>query len=547
MRATKIIATLGPAVESKEMLVRIIKAGCDIARFNVAHGDVESHLKLYNQFTEVARELGVNVSTMLDIKGPELRVLETRMNYLKDGAVLNIGPGKDIEFNHDIYASLSVGDKILIHDGDIILNVVKSGDNVSAEVVRGGRISIHMGVNVPGVSLSIPYIQERDIEFMRNLRNVDFIAASFTRSAKDICALRKEMRRIGMHAEIIAKIENKEGVENIDEILELADGIMVARGDLGTEIPVEELPGVQKYLLMKAREHGKPGIVATQILESMMHVPYPTRAEVSDIANAILDGGDALMLSGETAVGKYPVEAISLLARVAEHADKLLCKEQTFLDLKGTISESVSNAAILLASEVHADGILILTRTGKTARLISRHRPGMNILAATYDERVLRQLNIYWGVSGFIIERNEHTDIAVKNAINTAEKLGLVKKGNTLVVVGGESTETRGITNFIWVQIVGEVVARGTGYGEKIICGKICRFPGKCDIVVFEGISNEIETGGARAIIIESRIYDPELLKRVAASGVVVLAGTGPVGIKEKTVTVDPQRGILYS
>jgi pyruvate kinase len=431
---------------------------------------------------------------------------------------------------------------LLIHDGEIVIRIKdKSGKLAIGKVIQGGIIAPHMGVNVPSVSIPIPYLQDRDIEFLKELKDVSFVAASFTRSSSDIIELREFMEDLKMDAHIIAKIENGEGIKNIDEILEISDGIMVARGDLGTEIPVEKLPETQKFLLRKSQEYGKPGIIATQILESMIRNPQPTRAEVSDIANAIIDGADALMLSGETAIGKYPVETVKILAKVAEEADRIV-GDKNLLELKGSFSESVSNAAVLLASEINANAILALTRSGKTARLISRHRPKMPILAATYSESTLHSSTLYWGVEAFKVRKFKYTENAVKTAIKRAESLNLVKRGDAIVVVGGEPSGTLGSTNFLWVQIVGEVIARGKGYGNKIINGKMCRWPEMCDIVVMRKLE-KIEK--ARGIVIESKIYEPSKLEHLAKKGISILASTGEIKIEKGTATLDPKRGIL--
>ena len=542
MRKTKIIATLGPAVSSEEKIAMLIEAGVDVFRLNAAHGHVEEHVELMNlarKVSEEKREVGI----MLDIKGPEMRVSEARIRFAKDGDEVSIGLGGDIEINRpEAYGVIREGTRILIHDGEIEIKILKKrGELAYGKVVRGGIIAPHMGVNIPGVHVPLDYIQRRDLEFMENMKDVDFIAASFVRSAGDIISLRREMKRMGMDAKIIAKIENGEGVENIDAILEVSDGIMVARGDLGTEIPVENLPAIQKELVRKAMEHGKPSIIATQILETMIRNPQPTRAEVSDIANSILDGADALMLSGETAIGKYPVEAVNVLAKVAEKAEEMVT-HRNMEELKGTISECVSNAAVLLAKEVNADAILLLTRSGKTARLISRHRIPMPVIAATYSERTLREMSLLWGVRGFLVEKFDYADDAVKKAINTAESLKMVKRGDLLVVAGGEPSGIPGTTNFVWVQLVGELIARGEGYGEQKIRGRACS-DGSCEIIVVDELTEEIKN--AKGIIVKSRIYDPELLKELASEGIAIVAGVGDVKI-EGEINIDPMRGLIW-
>lgn len=547
MRRTKIIATLGPAVKNTENMRELIKNGCDIARLNVAHGTVNEHLELYRKFMNASEDEGKITGILLDIKGPEIRTTTCRKNFAKRGETVTIGPGGDIEFNYSVvYKYLKPNVKILLHDGDIVLRVEKSGEVVKARVLQGGIISPRMGVNVPGVHIPIPYLQDRDVEFMKSLKDVNFVAASFTRNARDIIELKRKMREIGMDARIIAKIENQEGVDNIDDILEISDGIMVARGDLGTEIPVENLPRIQKFLLRKAIEHGKPGIIATQILESMIRNPHPTRAEVSDIANAVLDGADALMLSGETAIGKYPVESVRVLARVAEKADSLV-EKSSFMELKGTVSECVSNAAVLLAEEINADAILVLTRSGKTARLISRHRAPMPIFAATYSDRTLRELTIYWGVRGFKVKKFKYAEEAIKRAMEVAESTGLIKNGDVIVIAGGEPSGVPGTTNFVWTQIVGNVMARGMGFGRGRVRGKACRWPEKCNIIIMEEMTEPVDFGPeVMGLIVESNVFDPSNLRKLSRMGLSIVAGTGEFKIPEEKITLDPKRGIIW-
>ncbi len=547
MSKTKIIATLGPAVSNKEKIIALINAGVNIFRLNIAHGTVEEHKAYMDLAKKVAKEMDATVGIMLDIKGPELRISTARKRFAKPGEELTIGHGGDLELNREeAYPAIKPNAKVLIHDGDIEITINKVDNKLAyGKVVRGGIIAPHMGVNIPSAHIPIPYIQERDLQFINAMKNVDFIAASFVRSAEDIIALRKELEKINCDSKIIAKIENWEGVRNVVDILEVSDGIMVARGDLGTEIPLQELPAVQKELVKKAIEHGKPSIIATQILESMIRVPHPTRAEVSDIANAILDGADALMLSGETAIGKYPEEAVHILATVSESAEELVT-HRNLEELKGTISECVSNAAVLLAKEVKADAILVLTRTGKTARMISRHRVSTPIIAATYSDKVLREMSIYWGVTGFLVNSFKYADNAVKSAIEVAERKGLVKKGDVLVVAGGEPSGVPGTTNFVWVQLVGELIARGQGFGTQKVEGKACNSPRNCKILVIDEAPEDIALEEAQGIIIKSQIYNPKLLRALAAQGRAIIAGTGDVSIPEEDITIDPIRGLIW-
>ena len=544
MRRTKIIATLGPAV--KDRMSELINSGVDVFRLNAAHGTIDEHIAMARMARDTSEKSGRTVGIMLDIKGPEIRISEARIRFAKDGEIVEIGPDGDIEFNRpEVYDILVPGTRVLFHDGEIEGEVVeKRGNRAKLRVLRGGIVAPRMGVNVPGKHIPVEYIQERDVEFIRALRDVDFIAASFVRNASDILDLREKMLEVGCAARIIAKIENGEGVENIKEILEVSDGIMVARGDLGTEIPVENLPRIQKELVQEARKHGKVSIIATQILESMIRNPRPTRAEVSDIANAILDGADALMLSGETAIGKHPVEAVKVLARVSEKAEEMLV-HRNLDELRGTISECVSNAAVLLAKEVNADAILVLTRSGKTARLISRHRIPMTVLAATHSERTLREMSILWGIRGFLVEHFDYADDAVKKAMSTAEELGLIKRGDVLVIVGGEPSGIPGTTNFVWVQVAANLVARGVGYGTMKIRGTACS-SGNCEIRVVESLREMPDLGDARGLVVKSRIYDPRILRKIADKGIAVIAGTGDVEIENREVTLDPVRGLIW-
>ena len=544
MHRTKIIATLGPAVSSEERMRALVRAGVDVFRLNSAHGTVEEHREMTDRVRKAANEERAVIAVMLDIKGPEIRTSIVRKDALNTGERVSIGPGGDIELSWpEAYSVLKPGVHVLIHDGDMDILIEEIGNLVVGRVIQGGRISPRMGVNIPGESVPMPYIQERDLEFMAELKDVDFIAASFVRNARDLIDLRKEMGRLGCGAQVIAKIENLEGVENIDDILKLSDGIMVARGDLGTEIPVENLPEIQKTLVKKAMYHGKPSIIATQILESMISSPHPTRAEVSDIANAILDGADALMLSEETAMGKHPMEAVKVLIKVAERAEEMVTHRK-MEELKGSLSEHVSNAAVLLAREVEADSILLLTRTGKSARLVSRHRTGIPIFAATYSEKVLREMKLLWGVRGFLIDRFEYADEAVRSAMDAAESMGLVKKGDILVIAGGEPSGIPGTTNFVWAQVVGDLIARGTGFGHRKVRGRACSEHG-CEILVVEEVTEPIEIGKSKGLIVKSRIYEPSYLRELSERGISIVAGTGDVDI-EGEITIDPIRGLVW-
>ncbi|MGI6286588.1 Pyruvate kinase [Moorella humiferrea] len=473
MRHTKIVCTLGPASSRVDVIKKMIQAGMNVARFNFSHGSHGEHGARMAAVRRAAAELGVRVALMLDNKGPEIRLGEIDGEVtLRDGeeVVLTTEPvvGNDrvlpVSFA-GLPGDVNPGQIILLDDGRIELEVLAtSATEVRCLVRHGDVISSHKGVNVPGVEISLPALTEQDIQDIEFglEQGVDFIALSFVRTAADVLAARRELEKRGARVALIAKIENRAGVNNLEEILQAADGIMVARGDLGVEIPVEEVPLVQKKIIEACNRAGKPVITATQMLESMIHNPRPTRAETSDVANAIFDGTDAIMLSGETATGRYPVEAVATMARIACRVEKELPYRELLLK-KGlaaerTATDAISHASCTIALELDAAAIITPTASGSTARRVAKYRPQAPIIATSPDERVLNQLCLVWGVEPLLVKATGGTDEMVNAAVAAAVNSGKVKKGDLVVITAGVPAGVPGTTNLLKVHTVGEVL-----------------------------------------------------------------------------------------
>ena len=468
MLRTKIICTLGPSSEDKHTIRQLIKAGMNIARINLSHGTHDEHRKRINALKEVCGELKVNVALLLDTKGPEIRLgtfyggkitLKKGQEFILTSKPL-IGDEKIAFINFDnIAKTVEPGEKILLSDGLIELCVKKiEGENVICTVLNSGEIGDRQGVNIPNKSLPLPALTQRDIEDLQFAVKVgaDFVAASFVRKADDV----REIRRVldkngGSDIHIIAKIENQEGINNIDEIIDVADGIMIARGDLGVEIPVQEVPLVQKQIISKCNIAGKPVITATQMLDSMIRNPRPTRAEATDVANAIFDGTDAIMLSGETAAGKYPVEAATMMAKIAEKADiaALEAGKQRQITVK-SITDAISHATCSIASELGAKAIITSTKSGYTARAVAKFRPKAPIIAVTYNEKVIKTLQLIRGVMPLKVNKTSTTDEMFHEALKGAVTSGMVKSGDLVVITAGVPVNVTGTTNLIRVHVV---------------------------------------------------------------------------------------------
>ena len=469
MRKTRIVCTLGPSSNSYETVKALALAGMNVARFNFSHGTQESHLETFRVVSRVRSELHMPIATLLDTKGPEIR-LKTFANgpvILKEGGQFTLTtrevPGDEsiVSITHmNLPHDLGQQTRILIDDGLVELHVEsKSDTDIITRVVSGGQISDRKGVNVPGVRFSMPYISDRDKDdVLFGIRSgFDYIAASFVRGAEDVQALRQLLdENGGAHVRIIAKIENADGVAHIDEIIEASDAVMIARGDMGVEIPFEEIPIIQKRMIKAATMAGRQVITATQMLESMVHNPRPTRAEITDVANAIYDGTSATMLSGETASGKYPVEAVKTMARIAERAENDIDYRKRFLERSmaessETITDAISHATCLIALNMHAAAIVTVTKSGTTAKMISRFRPNMPIIACTPDASTYRQLSLSWGVTPVLIGEERITDVLFEHAVDASVDTGIISKGDLVVLTAGVPLSISGTTNLIKV------------------------------------------------------------------------------------------------
>jgi len=474
MRKTKIVSTLGPSSDSPEVLRAMITAGLDVARLNFSHGTHEEHLVRVNRLRDVCKEMGATVAVLADTKGPEIRLglFEDGKAELTAGSMFTLttdsitGNSTRASISYpDLPNEVNTGTRILLDDGLIELVVESaSGVNINTRVVNGGFVSNRKGVNLPGINLAMPFIDAKDRSDLRFMleNGFDIIAASFVRSENDIKEMRDELSRINSKnkMKIIAKIENAEGVKNVESILRVCDGIMVARGDLGVEVEYEELPIIQKDLIKRTLEQGKPAITATQMLESMINNPRPTRAETSDVANAIYDGTSAIMLSGETAVGKYPVEAISTMAKIAERIEKSIDYRERFRQgeykSESSITNAISHATVTTSLDLHAAAILTVSMSGKTAENITKYRPICPIIACTPDPVVHRQLKLNWGIIPLLTREERETDALFSHSIDAALEAGHVKEGELVVLTAGVPIGHAGTTNLIKVHVVGE-------------------------------------------------------------------------------------------
>jgi pyruvate kinase len=469
LRKTKIMCTMGPACDSVDMLKELIKAGMNAARMNLAHGDLEDHKGRIERVRQAARELGTPVSILLDIKGPEIRtgLLEKSSYELRAGDTLTLtteqiqGTAERISVSYkELTQDIGVGSRILIDDGLIELNVeAVEGTEIHCRIINGGVIKSRKGINLPGVRTSLPGVTERDVQHILFgiEQDIDIIAASFVRKAADVLEIRRILEeKNAAHIQIISKIENQEGVENLDEILEASDGLMVARGDLGVEIPIEDVPIIQKQMIQKGNAAGKPVITATHMLDSMQVNPRPTRAEASDVANAVYDGTDVLMLSGETAAGKYPLESVRTMAAIAANIEATLSYRDNLQkkaeQQKNNITEVISQAAVSSSLDLNAAAIITPTVSGFTSRMVSKYRPNAPIVAVTWDERVQRRLSLFWGVYPVKGEPVQSTDQMFESAIQSALECGLVKQNDLVVVSAGVPVGQSGSTNLIKIQ-----------------------------------------------------------------------------------------------
>lgn len=489
MRKTKIICTLGPSTDKGDVLRDLIANGMNVARFNFSHGSYEEHGGRLAKLKALREELGKPVAALLDTKGPEIRLKEFKngVEMLEAGQTFTLTT-REVEGTKEICSvtykdlpqDVQPGGTIMLDDGLIMLHIEQVTDtDIICTVLNSGKIKTKKGVNVPGVHLSMPYLSQKDREdIIFGVQNgFDFIAASFVRTAQDVYDIRNLLNEYDSNIRIIAKIENREGVNNIDSILSAADAVMVARGDLGVEIDFTELPGIQKDIIDRSFSFGKPIVTATQMLDSMMVNPRPTRAEISDVANAIYDGTSAIMLSGETAAGDHPVEALKTMSAIAERTEnEEHYRAQRHAEIQISVSDATAHAACLTAKDVNAAAIVTVSESGNTARLLSKYRPKQPIIACVMDEQVQRQLSLSWGITSLLMGPAHSTDELIEMSTALAEKNGYLHNGELAVVTAGVPVGVSGTTNMIKIHMVGNCLATGVGVGR-----------GKTDLVSASG------------------------------------------------------------
>ena len=489
MRKTKIICTLGPSTDQEGVLRELVANGMNVARFNFSHGSHEEHLGRFEKLKAIREELGKPVAALLDTKGPEIRLKDFKngTEMLEAGQTFTLTT-REVEGTKEICSvtykdlpqDVQPGGTIMLDDGLIMLHIEQVTDtDIICTVLNSGKIKTKKGVNVPGVHLSMPYLSQKDREdIIFGVQNgFDFIAASFVRTAQDVYDIRNLLNEYDSNIRIIAKIENREGVNNIDSILSAADAVMVARGDLGVEIDFTELPGIQKDIIDRSFSFGKPIVTATQMLDSMMVNPRPTRAEISDVANAIYDGTSAIMLSGETAAGDYPVEALKTMSAIAERTEnEEHYRAQRHAEIQISVSDATAHAACLTAKDVNAAAIVTVSESGNTARLLSKYRPKQPIIACVMDEQVQRQLSLSWGITSLLMGPAHSTDELIEMSTALAEKNGYLHNGELAVVTAGVPVGVSGTTNMIKIHMVGNCLATGVGVGR-----------GKTDLVSASG------------------------------------------------------------
>ncbi len=471
MRKTKIVCTLGPSTDNEDILKQMMLAGMDVARCNFSHGTYDNHRQRMEMIRKLRKETGKPVAILLDTRGPEVRVRkfkdgkvtleENQLFTLTSDEVEGSADKVSVTYNR-LYEDLEIGMRVLIDDGLIEMKVEQIDQkNIVCRVINGGNVSDHKGVNVPDVDLSMPYISEKDREdiLFGISQDVDFIAASFVQKKEDILQLRRLLEKNGgSDIKIISKIENKQGVTNIDDIIAVSDGIMVARGDMGVEIPYEDVPVIQKKIIRKVYQTGKQVITATQMLESMIRNPRPTRAETTDIANAVYDGTSAIMLSGETAAGAYPVEAVRTMVRIAERTEQDMDYRKRFYqsgkEADKDVTNAICHATCTTALDLNAKAIVTVTKSGRSARMLAKYRPESDIISCTTTEKVCRQLSLAWGVTPIRIKEEKEIFSLFDKAIQASVKMHLLSTGDLTVITSGVPIGMSGTTNMIKVQIV---------------------------------------------------------------------------------------------
>ncbi|MFZ1253544.1 MAG: pyruvate kinase [Trichococcus flocculiformis] len=578
MKKTKIVCTIGPASESVETLVKLINAGMNVARLNFSHGDFEEHGARIVNIREASKITGKMCAILLDTKGPEIRT-----NNMKDGIVSLIAGETvrismtEVEGTKDKFSitypelidDVVVGNHILLDDGLIDLEVTeidRENNEIVTLIKNSGILKNKKGVNLPGIKTNFPGITQKDTEdIIFGIENdVDFIAASFVRRASDVLAITEILEKHNAtHIQIIPKIENQEGLDNIDEILKVSQGLMVARGDLGVEIPTEEVPIAQKMLIKKCNALGKPVITATQMLDSMQRNPRPTRAEAGDVANAIFDGTDAVMLSGETAAGDYPVEAVTTMATIAIRTEEAIVGQDAFAlkaysntDMAEAIGQSVGHTA----RNLNIQTIVAATESGHTARMISKYRPKSHIVAVTFSERQRRGLALSWGVYPFVTEKPDSTDEMMELAAKVAKEEKFAKEGDLIIITAGVPVGERGTTNLMKIQLIGTKLTSGQGIGDKSVIGKavvalsaeeaIAKATEDC-ILVLKNSDKDYTPAfeKAAAVIVEAGGLTSHAAVVGIANGIPVIVGAKNVTSlvqDNELITIDSRRGIIY-
>ncbi|HFK2771230.1 TPA: pyruvate kinase [Enterococcus faecalis] len=578
MKKTKIVCTIGPASESVDMLVNLINAGMNVCRLNFSHGDYEEHGARIKNIREAVKITGKRVAILLDTKGPEIRT-----NDMENGAItMKIGDSVRISMTEvlgtnekfsitypELINDVNVGSHILLDDGLIDLEVTdidRDANEIVTVVKNEGVLKNKKGVNVPGVSVNLPGITEKDANDIRFGigQGIDFIAASFVRRASDVLEITKILEEENAtHIQIIPKIENQEGIDNIDEILKVSDGLMVARGDMGVEIPTEDVPVVQKALIKKCNALGKPVITATQMLDSMQRNPRPTRAEANDVANAIYDGTDAVMLSGETAAGDYPLEAVQTMARIAVRTEETLVNQDSFalkLYSKTDMTEAIGQSVGHTARNLGIQTIVAATESGHTARMISKYRPKAHIVAITFSEQKARSLSLSWGVYATVADKPSSTDEMFNLASKVSQEEGYASEGDLIIITAGVPVGEKGTTNLMKIQMIGSKLVQGQGVGEEAIIAK----------AVVAGTAEEAVAKATEGAILVTKTTDKEYMPAIekasalvveeggltSHAAVVAIAQNIPVivGVADATslinndevITVDPRRGIVY-
>jgi len=576
VRHTKIVCTIGPATDTLLRMQALIEAGMDVARLNFSHGTTDEHGRRIELLRQAAAATGKDIAIMLDTKGPEIRIgtfrgsrvelAEGNRFVLTTRAVA--GDAGQVAISYpDLPADVRPGSVILLADGAIELAVeAVDATDIVCRVVHGGELSDRKGVNVPGVNVKLPAVTEKDAADIRFglARGIDCIAASFIRRAADVLTIRRILEDAGSDCEIISKIEHQDAVKNIDEIIRVSDGIMVARGDLGVEIKPEEVPLIQKMIIEKCNKAGKPVITATQMLESMLDNPRPTRAETSDVANAIFDGTDAIMLSGETAAGRYPIEAVQTMARIALRTESALkyddiLARRTVAPLR-SVTDAIGHATCHTAQDLGAAAIITATTSGHTARIIAKYRPQCPIIAVTPEAAVIRRLALTWGVVTCKVAPMESTDEMFQMAVQGALGTGLVKPGDLVVITAGIPMGITGTTNLIKVHVVGDVLARGTGIGSRAVSGtvRVVQRPQDSSVTFAAGdilVATSTDSSyiplfkQAAAVVTEEGGLTSHAAIVGLNMGIPVIVGVeGASGLLTDgtVVTVDSSRGLIY-